>query len=68
MTPPILLIAAFVAFIAEGAFFPVGHHGQPVGADAKFDQIVPHCLGPLFTQHEIVRQRAALVAMPFDLH
>src|SRR5262245_26278672 len=54
MPTPILLIAGFCAFFAEGPFLAVGHDRQPVGADSKFHEIIPNGLRTFFPEHQIV--------------
>src|ERR1043165_1325795 len=68
MSSPILLVARFRMFIAGRPLLPIGHHGQTIGTDTEFDQIVPRGFRPFFTEHEVVGGGPPLITVPFDLH
>ena len=68
MPSPILLIAGLRMFTARRPLFSIRHHGQTIGTDAKFDQIIPNSFCPFLTEYKVIGGGPALIAVPFDLH
>ena len=66
VAPPVLLVAALIGIQTERMLLAVRHHVQTLTLDLLIDKTPLNRPGALFAQHEVVRQRAALIAMPFD--
>src|SRR5258706_15550707 len=66
MRATIALPAGFILLVAERKLFPVADRREPVAPDAERHQVVLHGLGTLGAERQVVLDRAAMVAVPFD--
>jgi len=55
-------------FIARRPLFSIRHHGQTIGTDTKFDQIIPNSFRPFLTEYKVIGGGPALITVPLDLH
>ena len=67
MATPILLMAGFVMVGTEWAVFAIGYNRHLFWAHTQIDQEALGCLGPFFSQHEIVVVGATLITMSGNL-